>query len=125
MNFNNILTSLGGIMLLSSLVTNYVLTTKLDNKKTELSLCEVSNTNLNKSLETQNKAIESLKVKSEQTDKRFKEISKKYSIIIEEEKILESKVKELTSKGLSRNEAICRANVEVIEGVVNEFFEKK
>ena len=125
MNFNNILTSLGGIMLLSSLVTNYVLTTKLDNKKTELSLCEVSKTNLNKSLETQNKAIESLKVKSEQTDKRFKEISKKYNIIIEEEKILESKVKELTSKGLNRSEAICRSNIEVIEGVVNEFFEKK
>lgn len=110
---------------MSSLISNYVLITKLDNKKMELALCEVSETNLNKSLEIQNKAIESLKVSSEQTKLRFEEISKKYNTIINEEKILESKVKELTSKGLNRNEAICRANIEVIEGVVDEFFREK
>lgn len=125
MNFNNILLSVGGAILMSSLISNYVLMTKLDNKKMELALCEVSETNLNKSIEIQNKAIESLKVSSEQTNLRFEEISKKYNTIINEEKILESKVKELTSKGLNRNEAICRANIEVIEGVVDEFFRKK
>lgn len=122
MNLSNILLSVGGVILLSSLISNYVLMTKLDNKKMELALCEVSKTNLNKSLETQNKAIESLKVSSEQTNLRFEEISKKYNTIINEEKILESKIKELTKKGVSRDEAICRANIEVIEGVVNEFF---
>ena len=125
MNFNNILLSVGGVILMSSLISNYVLMTKLDNKKMELALCEVSKINLNKSIEMQNKAIESLKVSSEQTNLRFEEISKKYNTIINEEKILESKVKELTSKGLNRNEAICRANIEVIEGVVDEFFRKK
>lgn len=125
MNFSNILLSVGGVMLMSSLISNYVLITKLDNKKMKLALCEVSETNLNKSIEIQNKAIESLKVSSEQTKLRFEEISKKYNTIINEEKILESKVKELTSKGLNRNEAVCRANIEVIEGVVNEFFKEK
>lgn len=125
MNFSNIFLSVGGVMLLSSLISNYVLMTKLDNKKMELALCEVSEINLNKSIEIQNKAIESLKVSSEQTNLRFEEISKKYNTIINEEKILESKVKELTSKGFNRNEAICRANIEVIEGVVDEFFRKK
>lgn len=125
MNFSNILLSVGGVMFMFSLISNYVLMTKLDNKKMELALCEVSETNLNKSIEIQNKAIESLKVSSEQTKLRFEEISKKYNTIINEEKILESKVKELTSKGLNRNEAVCRANIEVIEGVVNEFFREK
>lgn len=124
MNFSTLSLSICGTFLIASLSTNYILYNKLDQAKVKLTLSEVSNQNLSKSLEIQNKAIEDLKVDTTKTNEKFLEISKKYNKIVNEEKVLEIKIKELQNKGLSTSEAVCKANLDLIEGVVNEFFEK-
>lgn len=124
MNFSTLSLSICGAFLIASLSTNYILYNKLDQAKIKLTLSEVSNQNLSKSLEIQNKAIEDLRVNTTKTNEKFLEISKKYNKIVNEEKVLELKIKELQNKGLSTSEAVCKANLDLIEGAVNEFFEK-
>lgn len=124
MNLSTLSLSICGTFLIASLSTNYILYNKLDQAKVKLTLSEVSNQNLSKSLEIQNKAIEDLRVDTTKTNEKFLEISKKYNKIVNEEKVLELKIKELQNKGLSTSEAVCKANLDLIEGVVNEFFEK-
>lgn len=124
MNLSTLSLSICGAFLIASLSTNYILYNKLDQVKVKLTLSEVSNQNLSKSLEIQNKAIEDLRVDTTKTNEKFLEISKKYNKIVNEEKVLELKIKELQNKGLSTSEAVCKANLDLIEGVVNEFFEK-
>lgn len=124
MNLTTFSLSICGTFLIASLSTNYILYNKLDQAKVKLTLCEVSNKNLSKSLEIQNKAIEDLRVDTTKTNEKFLEISRKYDKIVNEEKNLEVKVKELQNKGFSTSEAVCKVNLDLIEGVVNEFFEK-
>lgn len=124
MNLTTFSLSICGAFLIASLSTNYILYNKLDQAKVKLTLSEVSNKNLSKSLEIQNKAIEDLRVDTTKTNEKFLEISRKYDKIVNEEKNLEVKVKELQNKGLSTSEAVCKVNLDLIEGVVNEFFEK-
>lgn len=124
MNLSTLSLSICGAFLIASLSTNYILYNKLDQAKVKLTLSEVSNQNLSKSLEIQNKAIEDLRTDTTKTNEKFLEISKKYNKIVNEEKVLELKIKELQNKGLSTSEAVCKANLDLIEGVVNEFFEK-
>ena len=124
MNLTTFSLSICGVFLIASLSTNYILYNKLDQAKVKLTLSEVSNKNLTKSLEIQNKAIEDLRVDTTKTNEKFLEISRKYDKIVNEEKNLELKVKELQNKGLSTSEAVCKVNLDIIEGVVNEFFEK-
>lgn len=124
MNLTTLSLSICGTFLIISLSTNYILYNKLDQAKVKLTLSEVSNQNLSKSLEIQNKAIEDLRVDTTKTNEKFLEISKKYNKIVNEEKVLELKIKELQNKGLSTSEAVCKANLDLIEGVVNGFFEK-
>ena len=81
MNLTTFSLSICGAFLIASLSTNYILYNKLDQAKVKLTLSEVSNKNLTKSLEIQN-------------------------------------------KGLSTSEAVCKVNLDLIEGAVNEFFEK-
>lgn len=125
MNINQILLYVGGTILASSLVSNYILFSKLEQKKAELLVCEVSSKNLQLSIDRQNKAIESLKAETSNAQEKYLEISKKYNTIIKDEKILNSKVKELTNKGVNADLAICKVNQEIIEGAVNAFFSKK
>ena len=124
MNLTTFSLSICGVFLIASLSTNYILYNKLDQAKVKLTLSEVSNKNLTKSLEIQNKAIEDLRVDTTKTNEKFLEISRKYDKIVNEEKNLEIKIKELQNKGLSTSEAVCKVNLDLIEGVVNEFFEK-
>lgn len=124
MNLTTIFLSICGAFLIASLSTNYILYNKLDQAKVKLTLSEVSNKNLSNSLEIQNKAIEDLRVDTTKTNEKFLEISRKYEKIVNEEKNLEIKIKELQNKGLSTSEAFCKVNLDLIEGVVNEFFEK-
>ena len=124
MNLTTFSLSICGAFLIASLSTNYILYNKLDDTKIKLTLSEVSNKNLTKSLEIQNKAIEDLRVDTTKTNEKFLEISRKYEKIVNEEKNLEIKIKELQNKGLSTSEAVCKVNLDLIEGVVNEFFEK-
>ena len=124
MNLTTFSLSICGAFLIASLSTNYILYNKLDQAKVKLTLSEVSNQNLSKSLEIQNKAIEDLRVDTTKTNEKFLEISKKYNKIVNEEKSLEIKIKELQNKGLSTSEAVCKVNIDLIEGVVNGFFEK-
>ena len=124
MNLTTFSLSICGAFLIASLSTNYILYNKLDQAKVKLTLSEVSNQNLSKSLEIQNKAIEDLRVDTTKTNEKFLEISKKYNKIVNEEKSLEIKIKELQNKGLSTSEAVCKVNLDLIEGVVNGFFEK-
>ena len=124
MNLTTFSLSICGAFLIASLSTNYILYNKLDQAKVKLTLSEVSNKNLTKSLEIQNKAIEDLRVDTTKTNEKFLEISRKYEKIVNEEKNLEIKIKELQNKGLSTSEAVCKVNLDLIEGVVNEFFEK-
>ena len=124
MNLTTFSLSICGAFLIASLSTNYILYNKLDQAKVKLTLSEVSNKNLTKSLEIQNKAIEDLRVDTTKTNEKFLEISRKYDKIVNEEKVLEIKIKELQNKGLSTSEAVCKVNLDLIEGVVNEFFEK-
>ena len=124
MNLTTFSLSICGAFLIASLSTNYILYNKLDDTKIKLTLSEVSNKNLTKSLEIQNKAIEDLRVDTTKTNEKFLEISRKYDKIVNEEKNLEIKIKELQNKGLSTSEAVCKVNLDLIEGVVNEFFEK-
>lgn len=124
MNLTTFSLSICGAFLIASLSTNYILYNKLDQAKVKLTLSEVSNKNLTKSLEIQNKAIEDLRVDTTKTNEKFLEISRKYDKIVNEEKNLEIKIKELQNKGLSTSEAVCKVNLDLIEGVVNEFFEK-
>ena len=124
MNLTTFSLSICGAFLIASLSTNYILYNKLDDTKIKLTLSEVSNQNLTKSLEIQNKAIEDLRVDTTKTNEKFLEISRKYEKIVNEEKNLEIKIKELQNKGLSTSEAVCKVNLDLIEGVVNEFFEK-
>ena len=124
MNLTTFSLSICGAFLIASLSTNYILYNKLDETKVKLTLSEVSNKNLTKSLEIQNKAIEDLRVDTTKTNEKFLEISRKYDKIVNEEKNLEIKIKELQNKGLSTSEAVCKANLDLIEGVVNGFFEK-
>ena len=124
MNLTTFSLSICGAFLITSLSTNYILYNKLDQAKVKLTLSEVSNKNLTKSLEIQNKAIEDLRVDTTKTNEKFLEISRKYEKIVNEEKNLEIKIKELQNKGLSTSEAVCKVNLDLIEGVVNEFFEK-
>ena len=125
MSINQILLSIGGTILASSLVSNYILFSKLEQKKAELLVCEISSKNLQVSLDNQNKAIESLKSETSNAKSKYSEISKKYNTIIKDEEILNSKVKELTKKGVNADEAACKVNQEIIEGAVNAFFSKK
>ena len=125
MNFNQILLYVGGTILASSLVSNYILFSKLEQKKPEYSVCEISSKNLQLSIDRQNKAIESLKSETSNAQEKYLEISKKYNTIIKDEEILNSKVKELTNKGVNADLAICKVNQEMIEGAVNVFFSKK
>lgn len=125
MNFNQILLYVGGTILASSLVSNYILFSKLEQKKAELLVCEISSKNLQLSIDRQNKAIESLKSETSNAQEKYLEISKKYNTIIKDEEILNSKVKELTNKGVNADLAICKVNQEMIEGAVNVFFSKK
>lgn len=125
MNIHQILLYVGGTILASSLVSNYILFSKLEQKKAELLVCEISSQNLQVSLDRQNKAIESLKSETSNAQEKYLEISKKYNTIIKDEKILNSKVKELTNKGVNADLAICKVNQEMIEGAVNVFFSKK
>lgn len=125
MNFNQILLYVGGTILASSLVSNYILFSKLEQKKAELLVCEISSKNLQLSIDRQNKAIESLKSETSNAQEKYLEISKKYNTIIKDEEILNSKVKELTNKGVNVDLAICKVNQEMIEGAVNVFFSKK
>ena len=124
MNLTTFSLSICGVFLIASLSTNYILYNKLDQAKVKLTLSEVSNKNLTKSLEIQNKAIEDLRVDTTKTNEKFLEISRKYDKIVNEEKNLEIKIKELQNKGLSTSEAVCKVNLDLIEGDVNEFFEK-
>ena len=124
MNLTTFSLSICGAFLIASLSTNYILYNKLDDTKIKLTLSEVSNKNLTKSLEIQNKAIEDLRVDTTKTNEKFLEISRKYEKIVNEEKNLEIKIKELQNKGFSTSEAVCKVNLDLIEGVVNEFFEK-
>lgn len=124
MNLTTFSLSICGAFLIASLSTNYILYNKLDDTKIKLTLSEVSNKNLTKSLEIQNKAIEDLRVDTTKTNEKFLEISRKYDKIVNEEKNLEIKIKELQNKGFSTSEAVCKVNLDLIEGVVNEFFEK-
>lgn len=124
MNLTTLSLSICGAFLIASLSSNYILYNKLDQAKVKLTLSEVSNQNLSKSLEIQNKAIKDLRVDTTKTNEKFLEISKKYNKIVNEEKSLEIKIKELQNKGLSTSEAVCKANLDLIEGAVNEFFEK-
>ena len=125
MSINQILLSIGGTILASSLVSNYILFSKLEQKKAELLVCEISSKNLQVSLDNQNKAIELLKSETSNAKSKYSEISKKYNTIIKDEEILNSKVKELTKKGVNADEAVCKVNQEIIEGAVNVFFSKK
>lgn len=125
MNINQILLYVGGTILASSLVSNYILFSKLEQKKAELLVCEISSKNLQLSIDRQNKAIESLKSETSNAQEKYLEISKKYNTIIKDEEILNSKVKELTNKGVNAELAICKVNQEMIEGAVNVFFSKK
>lgn len=125
MNINQILLYVGGTILASSLVSNYILFSKLEQKKAELLVCEISSKNLQLSIDRQNKAIESLKSETSNAQEKYLEISKKYNTIIKDEEILNSKVKELTNKGVTAELAICKVNQEMIEGAVNVFFSKK
>ena len=125
MNINQILLYVGGAILASSLVYNYILFSKLEQKKSELLVCEISSKNLQLSIDRQNKAIESLKSETSNAQEKYLEISKKYNTIIKDEEILNSKVKELTNKGVNADLAICKVNQEMIEGAVNVFFSKK
>ena len=125
MNINQILLYVGGTILVSSLVSNYILFSKLEQKKAELLVCEISSKNLQLSIDRQNKAIESLKAETSNAQEKYLEISKKYNTIIKDEEILNSKVKELTDKGVNADLAICKVNQEMIEGAVNVFFSKK
>ena len=125
MNINQILLYVGGAILASSLVSNYILFSKLEQKKAELLVCEISSKNLQLSIDRQNKAIESLKSETSNAQEKYLEISKKYNTIIKDEEILNSKVKELTNKGVNAELAICKVNQEMIEGAVNVFFSKK
>lgn len=125
MNINQILLYVGGAILASSLVSNYILFSKLEQKKAELLVCEISSKNLQLSIDRQNKAIESLKSETSNAQEKYLEISKKYNTIIKDEEILNSKVKELTDKGVNAELAICKVNQEMIEGAVNVFFSKK
>lgn len=125
MNINLILLYVGGTILASSLVSNYILFSKLEQKKSELLVCEISSKNLQLSIDRQNKAIESLKSETSNAQEKYLEISKKYNTIIKDEEILNSKVKELTNKGVNADLAICKVNQEMIEGAVNVFFSKK
>lgn len=125
MNINQILLYVGGTILASSLVSNYILFSKLEQKKSELLVCEISSKNLQLSIDRQNKAIESLKAETSNAQEKYLEISKKYNTIIKDEEILNSKVKELTNKGVNADLAICKVNQEMIEGAVNVFFSKK
>lgn len=125
MNINQILLYVGGTILASSLVSNYILFSKLEQKKAELLVCEISSKNLQLSIDRQNKAIESLKSETSNAQEKYLEISKKYNTIIKDEEILNSKVKELTNKGVNADLAICKVNQEMIEGAVNVFFSKK
>lgn len=125
MNINQILLYVGGTILASSLVSNYILFSKLEQKKSELLVCEISSKNLQLSIDRQNKAIESLKSETSNAQEKYLEISKKYNTIIKDEEILNSKVKELTNKGVNADLAICKVNQEMIEGAVNVFFSKK
>ena len=125
MNINQILLYVGGAILASSLVSNYILFSKLEQKKSELLVCEISSKNLQLSIDRQNKAIESLKSETSNAQEKYLEISKKYNTIIKDEEILNSKVKELTNKGVNADLAICKVNQEMIEGAVNVFFSKK
>ena len=95
MNLTTIFLSICGAFLIASLSTNYILYNKLDQAKVKLTLSEVSNQNLSKSLEIQNKAIEDLRVDTTKTNEKFLEISRKYEKIVNEEKNLEIKIKEL------------------------------
>ena len=124
MNLTTFSLSICGAFLIASLSTNYILYNKLDQAKVKLTLSEVSNKNLTKSLEIQNKAIEDLRVDTTKTNEKFLEISRKYEKIVNEEKNLEIKIKELQNKGLSTSEAVCKVNLDLIEGMVNGFFEK-
>ena len=124
MNLTTFSLSICGAFLIASLSTNYILYNKLDDTKIKLTLSEVSNQNLTKRLEIQNKAIEDLRVDTTKTNEKFLEISRKYEKIVNEEKNLEIKIKELQNKGFSTSEAVCKVNLDLIEGVVNEFFEK-
>lgn len=125
MNINQILLYVGGTILASSLVSNYILFSKLEQKKGELLVCEISSKNLQLSIDRQNKAIEALKSETSNAQEKYLEISKKYNTIIKDEEILNSKVKELTDKGVNAELAICKVNQEMIEGAVNVFFSKK
>ena len=125
MNINQILLYVGGAILASSLVSNYILFSKLEQKKSELLVCEISSKNLQLSIDRQNKAIESLKSETSNAQEKYLEISKKYNTIIKDEEILNSKVKELTNNGVNADLAICKVNQEMIEGAVNVFFSKK
>ena len=125
MNINQILLYVGGTILASSLVSNYILFSKLEQKKSELLVCEISSKNLQLSIDRQNKALESLKSETSNAQEKYLEISKKYNTIIKDEEILNSKVKELTNKGVNADLAICKVNQEMIEGAVNVFFSKK
>ena len=124
MNLTTFSLSICGAFLIASLSTNYILYNKLDQAKVKLTLSEVSNKNLTKSLEIQNKAIEDLRVDTTKTNEKFLEISRKYDKIVNEEKNLEIKIKELQNKGLSTSEAVCKVNLDLIEGMINGFFEK-
>lgn len=125
MNINQILLYVSGTILASSLVSNYILFSKLEQKKSELLVCEISSKNLQVSLDRQNEAIEALKSETSNAQEKYLEISKKYNTIIKDEEILNSKVKELTNKGVNADLAICKVNQEMIEGAVNVFFSKK
>ena len=91
MNLTTFSLSICGAFLIVSLSTNYILYNKLDQAKVKLTLSEVSNKNLTKSLEIQNKAIEDLRVDTTKTNEKFLEISRKYDKIVNEEKNLEIK----------------------------------
>lgn len=124
MSLNNILLSVVGMSLVGSLVTNYLLTNKLEKTKSELAICEISGQNLNKSLELQNKEIEKLKSETKNIEKEKDLISKKYNIIIENEKNFSNRVQNLTLKGVKEEDAICRVNLDLIEEALNEFFKQ-
>lgn len=125
MSINQILLSVGGTILASSLVSNYVLFSKLEQKKAELLVCQISSKNLQTSIDNQNRAIESLKSETSNAKARYTEISKKYDTIIKDEENLSRRVKELTKKGVDVDAAVCKVNQEIIEGAVNAFFNKK
>ena len=124
MNLTTFSLSICGAFLVASLSTNYILYNKLDDTKIKLTLSEVSNKNLTKSLEIQNKAIEDLRVDTTKTNEKFLEISRKYDKTVNEENNLEIKKKELKNKGWTNLKEAGKINDDLIEGAVNEFFEK-